>query len=210
VKKRHHLLHQPPRQQGEGGGGRRTIRHQLTDKPTNQSTNQPYTELCACRMGLGRAENVYVTLGGAHSVSCLQMVRVCVRIDGWMDGWMHVFRKRCCSVGSGRTCRFVLLCVVLARRFANRPHLPTKPTKNYPPAPLSPQLINQSINERTNAQVPLALQVDRLVGFGCHKEALQIAAMFGDGGNQLLLHEIDCELLFVFVVCECGGVRWGC
>lgn len=46
--------------------------------------------------------------------------------------------------------------------------------------------------------MPLALQVDRLVGFGCHKEALQIAAMFGDGaggggGNQLLLHEIDCK-----------------
>lgn len=57
--------------------------------------------------------------------------------------------------------------------------------------PHSPLCSNNSIK-----QVPLALQVDRLVGLGCYKEALQIAAMFGDNGanntgHSLLLHEID-------------------
>ena len=84
---------------------------------SNNNTNNPINsiknttscpllaaELCACRMlGAGRAENVYVTLGGAHStVTCLQMVRVggCVGETGvggmggsaaprwWVGGWV--------------------------------------------------------------------------------------------------------------------------
>ena len=104
-------------------------------------------------MGAGKAENVYVTLGGAHSVSCLQMVRVsaclraCVRLFPPSPFWIHT-------------------------KIPNVQN--TSPTPQHKPN-----------------QVPLALQVDRLVGFGCHKEALQIAAMLAQQGNQLLLHEID-------------------
>lgn len=95
-------------------------------------------------MGAGKAENVYVTLGGAHSVSCLQMVR-CLPACTFS-----------CHPPFGSQCKT---------------HI------NHSP-------INHN-------QVPLALQVDRLVGFGCHKEALQIAAMLAQQGNQLLLYEID-------------------